>query len=594
MFRESEAMEMEKGRGKGGSWRGFFRMIRRIDLPWLMILLTFAVNLTYNRVLLALPVTTTDLMSGSLEAAALTSALLYYISYGAMSCLSSLLEGSTTNLAIRNARMKIWGGMTRIQMSYYDQHAPSALSSAVTNDLEEAVKVLILLMVEVIPDIYYMVEAMRTISSYDIWLLLSVLILLPLKYLYMVVVGRWMYRAQKGIFGQIGELTGFLVDRLHNLPTIKYYTNEEEELSRGGEAADGLYDANMHNAKVSCVSSGLNQLINAVQMIVIVLFGVVLLQRGRIDAAQWVAFFLFSSQILAKFSTLVQDWKDLKSAQGMLARVVQVIDAPEEQTEKEVREAAEAGRRPDASGDIVFNGVSFSYGDKPALRNVSFRVPAGTSAAIVGLCGSGKTTMLNLLERFYEPDEGSILIGSGDISRESLDSLRGRFSYVQQGAGVFGGTVREILTYGIGREVTDDELRNAAESAGAWDFIQNLPGGLDAQIKADGQSVSGGQRQRMVLAREFLRDADILLLDEPTSALDAATAQAVQETIFRMFRGKTILMVTHDLSLLAHMDQIVVMDNGVMDGRGTYDELLCDCPLFREMVRTQQAEEAAT
>lgn len=586
-------MGNEKTRAKGGSWKGFFRMIGQINLPWLMILITFVVNITYNRVLLALPVTTTALMSGSLETSALTNALLYYISYGAMSCLSSLLEGYTTNLAIRNARTRIWGGMIRIQMSYYDQHSPSALSSTVTNDLEEAVKVLILLMVGVIPDIYYMVEAMRTISSYDIWLLLSVLILLPLKYLYMVVVGRWMYRAQKGIFGQIGELTGFLVDRIHNLPTIKYYTNEEEELSKGGEAADSLYAANMHNAKVSCVSSGLNQLINAVQMIAIVLFGVILLQRGRIDAAQWVAFFLFSSQILAKFSTLIQDWKDLKSAQGMLARVVEVIDAPKEQTEKETREVTTADKRPGASGNIVFDGVSFSYEDKPALRDVSFQIPAGTSAAIVGLCGSGKTTMLNLLERFYEVDEGRILIGDVDVSQESLDTLRGRFSYVQQGAGVFGGTVREILTYGIGREVTDEELKNAAQSAGAWEFIQNLPGGLDAQIKADGQSLSGGQRQRMVLAREFLRDADILLLDEPTSALDATTAQAVQETIFQLFKGKTILMVTHDLSLLSHMDQIMVMDNGVMDGKGSYDELLSSCPLFREMVRTQQAREVA-
>lgn len=583
-------MENEKKRAKGGSWKDFFRMLKQIKLPWLMILLTFVVNMTYNRVLLALPTTTTALMSGSLEASALTNALIYYITYGLMSCASSLLEGYTTNLAIRNARTRIWGGMTRIQISYYDQHAPTALSSAVTNDLQESLKVLIVLMVEIVPDIYYLVEAMRTVSSYDAWLLLSVLVLLPLKYLYMVVVGRWKYRAQKGIFGQIGELTGYLVDRLHNLSLIKYYTNEEEELRKGGEAADALYAANMHSAKVNCASSGLAQLITAVQMFVIVFAGVILLQRGRIDMTQWVAFFLFSSQILAKFSTFIQDWQDLKSVQGMLARVVEVTTAPKEQTEKEIRVAAP---RPAASGDIVFDGVSFAYGDKPALRNVSFRVPAGTSTAIVGLCGSGKTTLLNLLERFYEADEGRVLIGDTDVSRESLATLRGRFSYVQQGAGVFGGTVREILSYGINRAVTDEELKNAAQSAGAWEFIQALPGGLDAQIKTDGQSLSGGQRQRLVLAREFLRDADILLLDEPTSALDAPTAQAVEETIFRMFKGKTILMVTHDLSMLSHMDQIVVMDNGVMSGNGSYNELLSNCPLFQEMVRTQRTGEAA-
>lgn len=586
-------MENEKKCAKGGSWKDFFRMLKQIKLPWLMILLTFGVNMTYNRVLLALPTTTTALMSGSLEAFALTSALIYYITYGLMTCASTLLEGYTTNLAVRNARIRIWGGMTRVQTAYYDQHAPSALASAITNDLQESLKVLIVLMTEIVPDIYYLVEAMQTISGYDVWLLLSVLILLPLKYLYMVVVGRWKYRAQKGIFGQIGELTGYLVDRIHNLSLIKYYTNEEEELRKGGEAADALYAANMHSAKVSCASSGLAQLITAGQMIVIVFSGVILLQRGRIGITQWVAFFLFSSQILAKFTTFVQDWQDLKSVQGMLARVVEVTTAPKEQTEKETKAAAAVSPRPAASGDIVFDGVSFAYGDKPALRNVSFRVPAGTSAAIVGLCGSGKTTLLNLLERFYEADEGRILIGDTDVSQESLSALRGRFSYVQQDAGVFGGTVREILSYGINRKVTDEELKNAAQYAGAWGFIQTLPDGLDTQIKADGQSLSGGQRQRLVLAREFLRDADILLLDEPTSALDAATARAVEETIFRMFKGKTILMVTHDLSLLSHMDQIVVMNNGVMSGNGSYSELLSNCQLFQEMVRTQRMGEAA-
>jgi ATP-binding cassette subfamily B protein AbcA/BmrA len=157
---------------------------------------------------------------------------------------------------------------------------------------------------------------------------------------------------------------------------------------------------------------------------------------------------------------------------------------------------------------------------------------------------------------------------------------------------VFSGKVREVLTYGIHRQLTDDELIQAAKDAGAWDFIQTLPGDLDAEIAADGQSLSGGQRQRLVLAREFLRNADVLLLDEPTSALDATTAQAVEETVFRLFRGKTILMVTHDMSLVSGMDQIVVLQDGDLVGRGTYDELKGSCPLFREMVAAQRREEA--
>ena len=198
--------------------------------------------------------------------------------------------------------------------------------------------------------------------------------------------------------------------------------------------------------------------------------------------------------------------------------------------------------------------------------------------------------MLNLLERFYETTDGSIRLGGRDVGGESLSSLRGRFSYVQQDAGVFSGTVREVLTYGIHREVTDRELIECAKNAGAWEAIQALPGGLDARVASDGASLSGGQRQRLVLARELLRNADVLLLDEPTSALDAQTARAVEETIFRIFKGKTILMVTHDMSLLKNVDQIVVMEEGTVQGAGRYQALLDSCPLFLDMVQTQKLE----
>ena len=199
--------------------------------------------------------------------------------------------------------------------------------------------------------------------------------------------------------------------------------------------------------------------------------------------------------------------------------------------------------------------------------------------------------MLNLLERFYEVGKGKVMLGDTDVKTMSLSELRGKYSYVQQDAGVFSGTVKEILTYGIRRQVSDEELTAAAQRAGAWEFIQTLPAGMESPIAADGQSLSGGQRQRLVLAREFLRGADILLLDEPTSALDASTAQAVEQTIFRMFRGKTVLMITHDMSLLHDMDQILVMKDGELVGQGTYEQLLAGCPLFGEMVRSQQNKE---
>lgn len=579
----------EEGKQTYGSWSAFFRMIRQINLPWPMIALAFICEMGYNHLLLALPTTTTALMSGSLDPQALRDAVVYYISYGTVLFVDFWFMGVARNMAIRNARNKVWSGMVRIRADYYDRHAPAELTSAVTNDLEAAVGSLVSFIISIIPACYYIVAAMGTIGKYDFLLTLSVLLLLPVKWIYMVVVSRWMYRAEAGVYSRIGVLTAYLAERVRNLSLIKHYTNEEAELENGTAASQDLFRANMERTKVNCANTGISTGITLLQNLVTVFFGVLLLQSGRIDITQWVAFFLFATQINSRFAEMISYWQSLKSAQGMAARVVEIMEAPKEQSEQEAKAAAMA---PVSKGAVAveFRNLSFAYGEKQALKNVSFSVPAGTVTGIVGLCGSGKSTLLNLLERFYETENGCLLLDNTETSKESLSDLRSRFSYVQQDAGVFSGTVREILTYGIRREISDQELTEAAKSVGSWEFIQKLPGTLDTRVAADGMSLSGGQRQRLVLAREFLRGADILLLDEPTSALDARTAQAVEETIFRMFRGKTILMVTHDMSLLRGMDQIVVMQDGRVKGIGSYQGLLESCPLFRDMVQTQKME----
>lgn len=583
-------MKRMKTPAKTGSWAAFFRMVRQINLPWLVLLGAFIFEMLYSQVTLMLPTTTTALMSGSLDAAALRDAVIYYILYALVLFADFGFLGLSRNWTIRNARNKVWGEMVRIRTDYYDQHTPTALTSAITNDLEAGVGGLASLIVSVIPTLYYIVAALFIVGNFDRLLLLPIIVLLPVKYIYMVVVSRWMYKAQAGIYQRIGKLTGYLGERAKNLPLIKHFCTEDEELKNGQAASRDLFDANMRSIKVNCANSGIATGINLLQHMANIIFGAILLQQGRIGAADWVAFFLYSTTISARFGDLISTWQNLKSIQGQAARVVDIVDAPKEQTEKEAGEAADLAVEPSPAPAVKFQNVSFSYGEKQALKNVSFTVPAGTTAAIVGLTGSGKTTMLNLLERFYEAGEGSVTLDGQDVKELSLGQLRSRYSYVQQDAGVFSGTVRQALTYGINRTISDEELIAAAQSAGAWDLVEKMPSGLDATIAADGASLSGGQRQRLVLAREFLRNADVLLLDEPTSALDAQTALAVEKIIFRMFRGKTILLVTHDMSLVSGMDQIIVLQDGRTVGQGTYDQLLVTCPLFQEMVHAQQKE----
>lgn len=236
--------------------------------------------------------------------------------------------------------------------------------------------------------------------------------------------------------------------------------------------------------------------------------------------------------------------------------------------------------------------MHFGYAEnRKILSDIEFVTPQGKTTAIVGVSGSGKTTILKLLERLYTPGSGSITVGGKDIGELDLHSWRNSISYVNQDAAVFSGTVRDCLTYGIARQVTTGELEQVTKLSGIYDYIMRQKGGFDAQLAIWGSALSGGQRQRLVIARELLKNADILLLDEPTSALDPEAAQAVSDTFFSRFKGKTIVTVTHELNFIAGADQIIVMNQGRIEGQGSHRELMQNCPIYRELVEEQSYQE---
>lgn len=585
----------KKEKKNNGSWREFGRLIKAVRFPWLWIAIAFLCNMLYSEVMLRLPTTTAGLLSGSLDKKVLMDAIWFYVCFTIVLCADTALRCPAQHFGVRNARRVLWHRMLYIRMDYYDSHNPSDLMSTITNDASESMKDLVRYIVSFIPDLYYAVRALGKISSYNFWLMVSVFLLLPIKFLYMVYIGRRQYRTQAGVYREIGGLTAYLAERVRGLSLIKTYTNEARELKNGEAAAAKLFDANMKVRKLECLDTALSTLIGLAQNLIVMVFGVVMLKRGAITMQQWVAFFMFSGTLSNTFTTLIGYWTGLKTVQGTLSRATHMLTAPIEDLEEtggKPEEEGEMRRKPENTG-ITFEKVSFSYGDKPALKEVSFEIPAGSSVAIVGLCGSGKTTSLSLIERFYEADSGRVTLGNVDVKEISLKNLREHFGYVQQGAEVFSGTLREALTYGILRQVTDQEILAAAERSGFSQVMESWGSGLDTVITVGGASMSGGQRQRLVLTREFLRNADILLLDEPTSALDAVAAKAVQDAVFELFPGKTKVIVTHDLALMERADRIVVLSGGELAGCGTYEELEKNCGLFRELLAAQETEEAA-
>lgn len=275
----------------------------------------------------------------------------------------------------------------------------------------------------------------------------------------------------------------------------------------------------------------------------------------------------------------MQLWIYLKDAQGATLRLSGLLSLENERT---------AGHEAAVPGNIEFRDVTFSYGGHPALDRVSFTVEKGKKTALVGFSGSGKSTALNLIEKFYAPQSGAILLNGTDITALDYARYRSMFTYLPQNAPGFSGTVREMLNYTSPAPRSDGELLEALEKVGLMDDISAL-GGLDYEIGYGGEKLSGGQRQKLGAARLILSGTEFVLLDEATSALDVEATAGIQRAIDEACRGRTQITVAHDLSTVRNADKILVFNRGRLEAQGTHEELLSKCPLYRELVKEAKA-----
>lgn len=575
-----------KAKQQRDGWSSLFRTIKKLRLPWFWIIVGLSMNLILNQLLLDLPDTTADLMSGQLSGRALMKAILYYAAMGVMSFVAVAGQVQAQAYSVKRARESVWKKMLSMRMDYFDKNDPTDMMSAITNDTSQALTDFANVLVYLLPDIYYVVMALRRISEYHWILAISCFSMLPAKYLYAWLMGRQVQIHTAVLYGKIGELTEFLADRINHLPLIKAYTNEGREGEAGRGVAHKLYKANMKLVYLDNISMGVVSAIDVLQKFVVIVVAVILLQQGKIDITMWLAFFLFSQNLFSNMDEVFELWIKIKGMHGEFHRIIEVMDGPEEQSIK-------AAAFPE-TGDIHFEDITFTYPetDKPALEHVSFTVPRGSSLAIVGLCGSGKTTSVSLLERFYEQEAGQITIGDTNIRDISLADFRKNLAYVQQGADVFSGILRDVVTYGIDRKISEEEIWAAAEKTGFDEYLKLCPNGLDTEVASGGESMSGGQRQRLVLTREVLRGGNIILMDEPTSALDVQVSAKIQDTMDRLFADKTRILITHDLSFARKYDHIIVMEGGHLVGEGTHETLLKDCETYQRM-NENAGEEAA-
>jgi ATP-binding cassette subfamily B protein/subfamily B ATP-binding cassette protein MsbA len=385
----------------------------------------------------------------------------------------------------------------------------------------------------------------------------------------------------------LGDLNGALQDNLSGIKEIQAFCQEEHELAKISEIDRKYSDGNIKWSLNTSLFTPFIELLTSLGTIFVIAGGGYLALRGEMSGPDIMGFVLYLSLYYQPITTLARLTEDIQTARAGAKRVVEILDAFEEIVD---RPGAEEMAQCD--GSVEFDHVSFHYQpEQPILKDISFKAEPGKMIALVGPTGVGKTTLISLIERFYDPVEGSIKIGGRDIRDVTLKSLRGHISIILQDVFLFNGTIADNIAYGA-RGATREAVAAAAKIASADRFISELPDGYDTVIGERGVRLSGGQKQRVAIARAVLRDAPILIMDEATASVDVETEAEIQKAISTLVGNRTVFVIAHRLSTVKRADTIFVIENGRIVERGTHDELVSAGGLYERLCLIQlQASE---
>lgn len=489
---------------------------------------------------------------------------------------------------IIDIRAAVFKKLQRLSVSFYDKNKTGTIMSYVTNDVNALQSAMVENTIEMITEGFILIGSVVAMIYLDWRLTLFTVCTFPVVLWFMEFFGKKIRKTGGRIQECTADITSVLQESVASARVIKSFVREDYEVDRFDVENRANFRANMKNAQLMATLTPVVELVAAIGVTMIIWYGGNNVINGTITAGSLVAFLTYAVNISNPIKRLTRVIGNIQKALAAAQRVFMIIDMPEE-----IAESRDAKQLPEVSGKVEFQNVSFAYDDKGnVITDLSFSVKPGEVIAIVGLSGAGKSTIANLLPRFYDVNKGDIKIDGHSVREVTLDSLREQVGIVPQETMLFNGSVYNNILYGR-LDATKEEIEAAAKAANAHDFIMQLTDGYETKLGDRGVNLSGGQRQRIAIARAILKNPRILILDEATSALDTESERVVQEALDRLMVGRTSFVIAHRLSTVKNADKILVLEKGNLVESGTHDELLALDGLYAHLYKIQYRNKEA-
>lgn len=485
-------------------------------------------------------------------------------------------------------RSQLFSQLHRLPIKFFDKRQHGELMSRLTNDIDNVSQTLNSSVIQIFSSVLTLVGTVSVMLVLSPLLTLITMIIIPLMFFGM----KWITNRTGRLFKEqqkhLGDLNGFIQETISGQTIVKTFSQEQNMIDDFMEKNERLRKAGYWAQTYSGFIPKLMNMLNNLSFALIAGAGGWLALRGHITIGTIIVFTEYSRQFTRPLNDLANQFNTLLSAVAGAERVFEIIDEEEEKDDKASSTLGEI------VGEVEFKNVSFSYGeDSQTIKNVSFHAKPGETIALVGPTGAGKTTIINLLARFYEPNEGIILIDGHDTGKIKRNNLRSKMGFVLQDTYLFEGTIRENIRYGK-LDASDKEVEKAAKMANAHSFIMKLPNQYDTVLKQDGSGISQGQRQLLSIARAMLSDPSLLILDEATSNIDTITEMKIQEALYRLMNGRTSVVIAHRLNTIQNADQILVLDNGQIIEKGNHEALLKNRGFYYGLYNGQLKQEVSS